>query len=71
MAVRIPYGLKRGSEDSALTSGCAAEQVYAMLVEMRVGHAAGFDLSVMDRYRWHPGLERVQLDRRRSLATLQ
>lgn len=38
-----------------------------MLVEMRVGHAAGFDLSVMDRYRWHPGLERVQLDRRRSL----
>ncbi|KAK9846546.1 hypothetical protein WJX81_006344 [Elliptochloris bilobata] len=41
----------------------ACVQVWAMLVEMRVGRAAGFDLSVMDRYRWHPGLERVQLDR--------
>lgn len=38
-----------------------------MLVEMRVGCVAGFDLSVLNRYRWYPGLERVELDRRDGL----
>ena len=42
----------------------ASLQVWAMLVEMRVGCVAGFDLSVLNRYRWYPGLERVELDRR-------
>ena len=45
----------------------ALAQVWAMLVEMRVGHVAGFDLSVLNRYRWYPGLERVELDRRDGL----
>ncbi len=46
------------------TGDARGAQVWALLAEMRVGPAAGFDLSVMDRYRWHPGLERVELDRR-------
>lgn len=41
-------------------------QVYAMLVELRMGEVAGFDLSVMDAYRWHPHTERIDLDRCRS-----
>ena len=41
-----------------------------MLVEMRVGYVSGFDLSVLNRYRWFPGLERVELDRRDSLISL-
>jgi hypothetical protein len=38
-------------------------QVFAMLVELRIGDVAGFDLSVMDAYRWHPHLERVDLSK--------
>lgn len=38
-------------------------QVNAMLVELRMEEVAGFDLSVMDAYRWHPHAERVELDR--------
>jgi hypothetical protein len=34
-----------------------------MLVELRLGDVAGFDLSVMDAYRWHPHLERVNLSK--------
>lgn len=45
-------------------------QVWAMLVEMRVENVAGFDLSVLNQYRWYPGLERVELDRRDSLVVL-
>jgi hypothetical protein len=38
-------------------------QVYAMLMELRIGEVAGFDLSVMDAYRWHPHIERIDLSR--------
>ena len=48
----------------------ASPQVWAMLVEMRVGCVAGFDLSVLNRYRWYPGLERMELDRRDGLTSL-
>ena len=48
----------------------ASPQVWAMLVEMRVGCVAGFDLSILNQYRWYPGLERVELDRRDGLISL-
>ena len=41
-----------------------------MLVEMRVGCVAGFDLSTLNQYRWYPGLERAELDRRAGLIPL-
>ena len=34
-----------------------------MLLELRVGRVCGFDLSALDAYRWHPGTERVDIDR--------
>ena len=34
-----------------------------MLVELCMGEVAGFDLSVMDAYRWHPHIERVNLSK--------
>ena len=34
-----------------------------MLLELRVGQVRGFDLSLLDAYRWHPGTERVEIDR--------
>lgn len=34
-----------------------------MLVELCIGEVAGFDLSVMDTYRWHPHIERINLSR--------
>ena len=38
-------------------------QVVAMLVEIRLPLICGFDLSSMDRYRWYPGCESVDLSR--------
>ena len=38
-------------------------QVYAMLMELRIGEVGGFDLSVMDAYRWHPHIERIDLSK--------
>ena len=38
-------------------------QVRAMLLELRVGDVRGFNLSALDAYRWHPGTERVDIDR--------
>jgi hypothetical protein len=34
-----------------------------MLVELCIGEVAGFDLCVMDAYRWHPHIERVNLNK--------
>ncbi len=34
-----------------------------MLLELRVGQVRGFDLSSLDAYRWHPGTERIEIDR--------
>ena len=38
-------------------------QVRAMLLALCVGQVRGFDLSSLDAYRWHPGTERVDIDR--------
>lgn len=38
-------------------------QVYACLVELRVGTVNGFDLSTLNAYWWHPGAERMELAR--------
>ena len=35
-----------------------------MLVEMRVDQVAGFDLSLLNMYRWHPATERIDISRR-------
>ncbi len=34
-----------------------------MLVEMRISDVSGFDLSGLNRYRWNPGHEKVDLSR--------
>lgn len=38
-------------------------QVWAMLVEVRTEQVAGFDLSQLDCYRWHPQQDPILLDR--------
>ena len=38
-------------------------QVYAVLLELRVGEVCGFDLSTLNSYWWHPGTERLDLSR--------
>ncbi len=43
--------------------GWGTAQVYAALVEVRLGDVAGFDLTTMNAYRWHPHTERVDLSR--------
>jgi hypothetical protein len=38
-------------------------QVWGCLVERRVGRVQGFDLSPLNKYRWHPGVAPVDLAR--------
>ena len=38
-------------------------QVYAVLLELRVGSVNGFDLSALNAYWWHPQSERLDLSR--------
>ena len=38
-------------------------QVRAMLAEMRITDVCGCDISYLNRYRWHPGQERLDLRR--------
>ena len=38
-------------------------QVWAALVSVQLGDVAGFDLSYLNRYRWHPQAEKVDLAR--------
>lgn len=42
---------------------CMLCQVSAMLVEMRITQVSGFDLSGLNRYRWNPGHEKIDLSR--------
>lgn len=42
---------------------CPPAQVYACLLELRVGAVNGFDLSALNAYWWHPGAERMELAR--------
>lgn len=54
------YGFLHG--ESLSRSLCM--QVRAMLVEMRISDVCGFDLSGLNRYRWNPGHEKIDLSRR-------
>ncbi|KAK9863045.1 hypothetical protein WJX84_000363 [Apatococcus fuscideae] len=38
-------------------------EVWAVLVSVQLGDVAGFDLSYLNRYRWHPQAEKVDLAR--------
>ncbi len=46
-------------------------QVRAMLLELCVGQVRGFDLSSLDAYRWHPGTERIEIDRYVTVALVR
>ncbi len=41
-----------------------------MLVSVRLEEVAGFDLSYLNRYRWHPQSERVDLSRSEAVSTV-
>lgn len=41
----------------------SAAQVKALLIEMRITDVCGFDISYLNRYRWHPSQERVDMSR--------
>ena len=34
-----------------------------MLIEVRITGVCGFDISYLNRYRWHPSHERVDMSR--------
>ena len=46
-----------------LQEGCASAKVKAMLMEMCITDMCGFDISYLNRYRWHPSQERVDMSR--------
>jgi hypothetical protein len=45
-------------------------RVWGALADACITEVSGFDLSTLNRYRWHPSTEHVQLDRHVCLASL-
>ena len=43
--------------------------VKAMLLELRITQISGFDLSYLNSYRWHPGHEKINLNRELAQGT--
>lgn len=52
-----------GKPSSISDTEVGGRQVWAELVAVQLGDVAGFDLSYLNRYRWHPQAERVDLTR--------
>lgn len=48
---------------SACETPLSLLQVYVAAIEMVVGDVSGFDLSELNRYLWHPGLARIDMQR--------
>jgi hypothetical protein len=61
--VLVRKALSRSGMQPSTFCSCCLMQVWAMLAEMRITDVSGFDVSALNRYRWHPGQESTDLDR--------